>query len=176
MELNFIASVMTRSMCLGSVERMDVCCVAECAAPRWYYALPRLTYPHVLDRYVAGTPSTWCQSNGLSAWHRPYLTHRDCCILPASSVPGRPWPAEGNCRYVRGREVHRLDVMSRQHPADAIEYRLDTRQQICWSRLKFGVYFISLRSNLHIVLASNWGNPWKNTDRTRLTTLTLNFI
>jgi hypothetical protein len=37
------------------------------------------------------------------------------------------WPKE--IRYFPGREAHRLDVVPRQHPGDAVDYRPDIRQE-----------------------------------------------
>jgi hypothetical protein len=72
------------------------CSVVGYGAPSWYYAPPRLTCPDVLDGCAAGAPLTWCQQNDPSARCRPGRTHRECCILLVSLVPGHPWPAEGN--------------------------------------------------------------------------------
>jgi hypothetical protein len=61
----------------------------------WYYALPWLTYPDVLDRYVTDAPSPWCWSNDPSTICRLHRIQRVCCILLVSSVLGRPWPVGG---------------------------------------------------------------------------------
>jgi hypothetical protein len=34
--------------------------------------------------------------------------------------------------YFPGRESHRIDVVPRQHPADAVEYKPDIRQESLW--------------------------------------------
>jgi hypothetical protein len=83
-----------------------------------------------LSGYVAGAPAAWRQSNGparLPIVNSPALTRDAVYSWRASSVPDRPWPKETT--YARGREAHKLDVVPRQHPADAVEYRPDIRQE-----------------------------------------------
>jgi hypothetical protein len=78
--------------------------------------------PDVLDGYVASAPSAWLSNVDLTALTGDAVYYRR---LQSQVVLDRP----KETRCFPGREAHRLDVVPSQHPADAVEYRPDIRQE-----------------------------------------------
>jgi hypothetical protein len=77
-----ITSLTIRSMYLGLLERMAVWCT--------WMPCSKLTLCHATDDFFRCR--RWC------SFHLVPIEriHSECCILPASSIPGRPSPTEGN--------------------------------------------------------------------------------
>jgi hypothetical protein len=136
-----IASLMMRSMYLGLVERMVVFCSwMRCPKLiRTYYAPPRLTCPDVRKGYVADA----VLQPGVN--RMAPLPNVDLATLTGDDVYS--WcpqchvvlnrPKETT--YIPGRQAYKLDVVPRQHPANAIEYRPDIGQENDWIWLSVGL-------------------------------------
>jgi hypothetical protein len=96
--------------------------------PKLILCSPTLTYPDVLDRYVTGASSTWCQLNGppanvaLTAFKGDAVYSRCPQSLVILDRPKKT-------RYFPGREADRIDIATGQYPADKVVHRPNIRQE-----------------------------------------------